>query len=231
MGILPFPNCVNGTYEYIATWISKHYVQQWMSCNIVPTIRTNGYSIFLNWIPCPFNYSFRHIHFGLFHQIYVQSMVWQGFVVDSRFRGCFHCFYERWVSHDIEGDVCFIKNSRSLLVQILFFGWIHFFVQGNLSKGLNVVICGFVKTFYVFCRGQKFEPLPLETLKQHFPSIEGFKVSMATSFVCPFGIWANTSMLLNGGGTSPPHWANSAFTRGCVFEHIAIPICPLLSYR
>jgi hypothetical protein len=26
-GILSFPSCVNGTYEYIATWTSKHYVQ------------------------------------------------------------------------------------------------------------------------------------------------------------------------------------------------------------
>ncbi len=38
MGILPFPNCVNGTYKYIATWINKHYIQQWMSCNVVSTI-------------------------------------------------------------------------------------------------------------------------------------------------------------------------------------------------
>jgi hypothetical protein len=30
MGILLLPNYVNGTYEYIATWINKHYVQQWM---------------------------------------------------------------------------------------------------------------------------------------------------------------------------------------------------------
>jgi hypothetical protein len=28
MGILPFPICVNGTYEYIAIWTSKHYIQQ-----------------------------------------------------------------------------------------------------------------------------------------------------------------------------------------------------------
>jgi hypothetical protein len=39
---------LNGTYEYIATWTSKHYVQQWMLCNIVLMIRTNGCSIFVN---------------------------------------------------------------------------------------------------------------------------------------------------------------------------------------
>ncbi len=27
MGILLFPNCVNETYEYIATWTNKHYIQ------------------------------------------------------------------------------------------------------------------------------------------------------------------------------------------------------------
>jgi hypothetical protein len=38
-------------------------------------------------------------------------------------------------------------------------------------------------------------------------------------------------MSFNGGGTSPPHWANRAFTFKCPFEHIAIPIHPLPSYR
>jgi hypothetical protein len=27
MGILLLPNCANGTYEYIAIWTSKHYIQ------------------------------------------------------------------------------------------------------------------------------------------------------------------------------------------------------------
>jgi hypothetical protein len=49
---------------------------------------------------------------------------------------------------------------------------------------------------------------------------------MATSSVCPFGIWA-----FNGGWTSPPHWANNAFTYGCAFEHTLIPACPLPSYQ
>jgi hypothetical protein len=31
-------SCVNGTYEYITTWTSKHQVQQWTLCNVVPTI-------------------------------------------------------------------------------------------------------------------------------------------------------------------------------------------------
>jgi hypothetical protein len=65
MGILPLPSCVNGTYEYITIWTSKHYVQQWMSCSIVPTIRTNGCSIFVNQISLPFGYLFGHIHLRL----------------------------------------------------------------------------------------------------------------------------------------------------------------------
>jgi hypothetical protein len=55
---------LNGTYEYITTWTSKHYVQQWMSCNIVLMIRTNGCSIFMNQISCAFNYLFGHDHLG-----------------------------------------------------------------------------------------------------------------------------------------------------------------------
>ncbi len=65
MGILSFPSCVNGTYEYIATWTNKHYLQQWMSCNIVPTIRINGCFIFVNHILCPLGYLFGQIHLGL----------------------------------------------------------------------------------------------------------------------------------------------------------------------
>jgi hypothetical protein len=34
-----------------------------------------------------------------------QSMVWWGFVIGLKFGSCFHNFYERWVSHNIEGDV------------------------------------------------------------------------------------------------------------------------------
>jgi hypothetical protein len=55
---------LNGTYEYIATWTNKHYVQQWMSCNIV-LMKTNGCSIFVNQISFPFGYLFGHIHLGL----------------------------------------------------------------------------------------------------------------------------------------------------------------------
>ncbi len=48
--ILLLPSYVNGTYEYIAIWTIKHYIQQWTLCNITPTIKTNGCSIFLNQI-------------------------------------------------------------------------------------------------------------------------------------------------------------------------------------
>jgi hypothetical protein len=57
---------INGTYEYITTWINKHYVQQWTLCNIVLAIRTNGCSIFVNRILHLLGYLFGHIHLGLF---------------------------------------------------------------------------------------------------------------------------------------------------------------------
>jgi len=92
MGIFLLPNYVNGTYEYIAIWTSKPYVQWWTSCNVVPTIRTNGCSIFVNRILHLLGYLFGHIDLGLFKNNYVWSMIWWGFVVDLRLEGCFHSF-------------------------------------------------------------------------------------------------------------------------------------------
>jgi len=54
---------------------------------------------------------------------------------------------------------------------------------------------------------------------------------MATSYVHPSEIWIDTSILFSVGGTSPPHWENNAFIRGCAFKHIAILVCPLPSYQ
>jgi hypothetical protein len=54
---------------------------------------------------------------------------------------------------------------------------------------------------------------------------------MAMSFVHPFRIWADTSMSFSGVGTSPPHQANNAFTRGCAFEHTITLVRPLPSYQ
>jgi hypothetical protein len=158
-------------------------------------------------------------------------MVRRGFVVGLRFGGCFHNFYECKVLHNIEGDVCLIKKDCPLFVQILFFGWIQSLGQWNLSKGLNVVICGSIRTFCAICRGVKFWTPSTWNIKSNSPSTKRFHVSMATSFVRPFGIWTGTSMLFSGGGTSPPHWANNAFTHGCAFEHTIILACPLPSYQ
>jgi hypothetical protein len=36
-----------------------------MLYNVIPTIKTNGCSIFVNWIPRPFSYIFGHIHLAL----------------------------------------------------------------------------------------------------------------------------------------------------------------------
>jgi hypothetical protein len=127
-------------------------------------------------------------------------MVWQGFVVGSRFEGCFHNFYERWVLHNIEGDVRLIKESCTLLVQILIFGWIQSLGQWNLLKGLNVVICGFVRTLYVICRGVKFRAPSTWNIETYSPSTERFGVSMATSSVHPSRIWFGTSMSFSGEG-------------------------------
>jgi hypothetical protein len=54
---------------------------------------------------------------------------------------------------------------------------------------------------------------------------------MATSFAYPLKIWVSTSMSFNGGKTSPPHWANSPFIRGCAFEHTTTLARPLASYQ
>ncbi len=54
---------------------------------------------------------------------------------------------------------------------------------------------------------------------------------MVTSSIHPFEIWVGTSMSFSSGGTSPPNWANRAFTHGCAFEHIGTPFHPLPSYQ
>jgi hypothetical protein len=65
MGILLLPGCVNRTYEYITTWTNKHYIYQWMSCNIITTIISNGSFIFVNQIMYLLSYLSRHINLGL----------------------------------------------------------------------------------------------------------------------------------------------------------------------
>ncbi len=90
------------------------------------------------------------------------------FIVGLRFGGYFHNFYECWMLHNIEGDVCFIKESCPLLVQILFFGSIQSLGQWNLLKGSSVFICGYVRTSMLFVKGWNFEPLPFEMLEQTF---------------------------------------------------------------
>ncbi len=71
----------------------------------------------------------------------------------------------------------------------------------------------------LFLGGVKFQAPSTWNVKTYFPSTEGFNVSMATSFVHSFGIWVGISKLFSGGGASPPHQTNNAFTYGCVFEH------------
>ncbi len=56
-----------------------------------------------------------------------------------------------------------IKESYPLLVQIMFFSWIQSLRQLNMSKGLNLVICGSIKTFYAICRqGANLNPFHLK---------------------------------------------------------------------
>jgi hypothetical protein len=113
----------------------------------------------------------------------------------------------------------------------LIFCWIQSREQWNLSKGSNVVICGSVSTLYAICMGNEtLSPFHLRC-QNKFPSIKGFGISMATSFIYPFMIWAGISMSFSGGGTSPPHRANSPFTRGCAFEHTTTLTNPLPSYQ
>jgi len=73
-----FPQSSNNkSKQYIAIWTSKHYIQQWMFCNVVPTIKTNGHSIFVNQIMSPFNYLFERIHLGLLNK-YVHNPWYDG---------------------------------------------------------------------------------------------------------------------------------------------------------
>ncbi len=154
----------------------------------------------------------------------------KGFVVGSRFGGCFHNFYECKVSHNIERDVCLIKNNCPLFVQILFFGYINPSGNETYQKVWMLLFVNLLGPFVLFVGGVKFRTPSTWDVKTKSPSTKGFDISMATSFVCPFGIWAGTSMLFSGGRTSPPHWANNAFTHGCAFEHTTILACLLPSY-
>jgi hypothetical protein len=160
----------------------------------------------------------------------VQFMVWRGFVIGSRFKGCFHNFYEHWVSHNIEGNVCLIKQSCPVLVQILFFGWMQSFKQWNLRRVGMLLFVDLLEPYVLFIGGVKFQAPSTWNVKTYFPSTKGFNVSMATSFVHSFEIWVGTSKLFSGGGASPPHQANNAFTHGCVFEHTTILAHLLPSY-
>jgi hypothetical protein len=139
-GILSLPCCVNGTYEYIAIWTSKHCIQQWMPCNVVPTIKIMVAPYL--WIElCILSITCLDTLTLDYFNKYVHNLWYDGgFVIGSKFKGYFHNFYECWVWHNIEGDVRLIKESCPLLVQILFFNWIQSFGQWNLLKGLNVVI-------------------------------------------------------------------------------------------
>jgi hypothetical protein len=156
-------------------------------------------------------------------------MVWWGFVIGLRFRGCFHSFYECWVSHNIKIDICLIKQSCPFLGKIFFFGWIQSLEQWNLLKGSNVVI-SLLEPYMLFVGGVKIWAPSTWDVKSNSPSTKGFDDSMVTSFVHPSKIWVGTSMSFSGGGTSPPYWANMAFPRGCAFEHIGTPAHPLPSY-
>jgi hypothetical protein len=132
-----------------------------------PTIKTNGCSIFVNWILHPFNYLFGHIHLGLFYQICVQSMVWWMFIVGSRSIGCFHNFYEHQVLHNIEGMFASKKSCHFLSKSC-------FLVEFNPSSNetcQKVQVWLFVdllEPFVLFVKGWKFKPLPPKTLKENF---------------------------------------------------------------
>jgi hypothetical protein len=90
------------------------------------------------------------------------------FIVGSRFEGCFHNFYEHWVSHNIEGDVRLMKESWPLLVQIFFL--IEFNPLGNetCQKVWMLLFVDLLRPSVLFVRGWKFEPLPFEMSKLIF---------------------------------------------------------------
>jgi hypothetical protein len=95
-------------------------------------------------------------------------MVWWGFVVGSRFKGCFHNFYERQVSHNIEGDVHLIKKSAHVLSKSYFL--VKFNHSGNETcwKVWMLLFVDLLWPSMLFVGGWNFKPLPLERLKQIF---------------------------------------------------------------
>jgi len=133
-------------------------------------------------------------------------MVWWGFVISSRFIGCFHNFYECWVSHNIKGDVHLIKTSCPLFVQILFFG-VEFNPLDNETcwKVQMLLFMDMLKHVMLFVRGVKFWAPSTWNIEIYSPSTKRFGVSMATSSIHPSEIWASTSMLFNGRKTSSCH--------------------------
>jgi len=75
----------------------------------------------------------------------------------------------------------------------------------NLLKGLSVVICGFIKTFYLFIGKVQIQTPSIWNIEADLLSNERFNISMATSFVHPLRKWVSTSILFTGEGTSLSH--------------------------
>jgi hypothetical protein len=76
-----------------------------------------------------------------------------------------------------------------------------------------------LKPFMLFIRGVKIQAPSTWNVNVDYISIEGFDVSMATSFVRPSKKWANTSMSFSGGRTSLPNQAKNGFAHGYALEH------------
>jgi hypothetical protein len=157
-------------------------------------------------------------------------MVWWGFVASLRFGGCFHNFYEHKVSHNIERMFISWKKIANFLSKSCFLAKFNPSGKETCQKVWILLFVDLLKPYVLFVGGVKVWAPSIWNIEANFHSTKGFGVSKVTSFVHPFGIWVSTSMLISGGGASPPHWANNGFTCGCA-KHIVILACPLPSYR
>jgi hypothetical protein len=130
----------------------------------------------------------------------------------------------------LKGVFASLKKVAHFLSKCCFLAKFNPSSNGTYWKVQMLLFVDLLGPSMLFIRGLKFQAPSIWDIEANCPSTKGFYVPMATSYVCPFGIWAGTSMLFSGGGTSPPHWANNAFTCGCAFERTLILAWPLPPY-
>ncbi len=122
--------------------------------------------------------------------------------------------------HNIERDVCLIKNNSHFLSKSYFLTKFNPLGNETCWKVWMLLFVDLLRPFMLFVSRVQIRVLSIWNIKVNYPSIEGFDVSMATFFVHPSRKWVDISMSFTGGGTSSPHQTNKAFTCGCALEYV-----------